>query len=835
MLLKTKSTSVIINFRQLLLYICIFIGFWYLIFILVFLLLPKREKEILIQNPQTGLGLGQCHWVRGPFNTNTGVKWGYSSSTPFQFVAGEGDSWAAIEPVKGEFHFNQIHSEVNNAKSRGKKVMLQIQVADKQNKEHNVPKWAINEGVETYISSSCGDLSYSRNKSDWVWDDGTKNSVKPVWNNPQYVDQSEAVLLKSDGTTTTNPNEASKVRFSTKIAAVWDPRFRDYYGKALVALRNEFQNDISNGTITAIAMMSGGESGECILGAKCAAWDSSCNPDVLNASCPAVLSLAKFVQAQHYPNLTVEQVASNVIAKKSNCVSSNVVPDTKVQLCTEANQANCPTEYGSYCFVFDDYFIQAEKSLIQQYVTIFNPTPVVWQQGSGLSGTGRVNKIIESWMNTNFKANIWMKFNGWGPRDTKMWSRNFSQYSQIGARGYEPDHPNSFSKLKYWKGKEEEGKLAIINAIKNGIVGDKSSYLCMQSNFFVDPPVDIGNGLLSNQYYFNPQDQSSDCVSSEINVAQYGVGFCPGYLNNVMQANVPVIPNETARPTITTVPTSSPTTRPTATPSPTSTANPTNTPVPTSPPTNVPNPTATVAPTATPGTGGITFSCTGNSFSNATLCSNDDNNLTINTPKVLVANCSQDRKCEYVCNSGYTFNNGTCTLATTTTYNCVGTIPSHSQACPGYHDGLTMDMSVLLLDSCSGNVTCVYTCNSGYHRVNQQCVANTNPTSTAIPTSTPTPTPTPNNQSQTTYACYDRCQYDSQCSNSLLCRSVDGTNRCINIECPKESDCSCNPTTPQQPGLPQAGYMPASLRIILLLSVLGLVGTAAFTFKRKRL
>jgi len=297
---------------------------------------------------------------------------------------------------------------------------------------------------------------------------------------------------------------------------------------------------------------------------------------------------------------------------------------------------------------------------------------------------------------------------------------------------------------------------------------------------------------------------------------------------------------DTPQPTNPPAPTA--TASPTTTPRPTSTAHPTNTPAPTSSPTNVPNPTATATPTATPGTGGITFSCTGNSFSNATLCSHDGDNLTINTPKALVFSCTADRKCEYVCNNGYVFSNGSCNLTSSpspgSNYSCVGTVPAHSQACPGYHDGLTMDMSILLLDSCSGNVTCVYTCNSGYHRVNQQCVANTNPTSTAIPTSTPTitptPTPTPNNQSQTTYACYDRCQYDSQCNNSLLCRSVDGTNRCINIECPKESDCSCSPTTPKEPGLPQAGYMPASLRIILLLSVLGLVGTAAFMFKRKR-
>lgn len=53
------------------------------------------------------------------------------------------------------------------------------------------------------------------------------------------------------------------------------------------------------------------------------------------------------------------------------------------------------------------------------------------------------------------------------------------------------------------------------------------------------------------------------------------------------------------------------------------------------------------------------FSCFGATPANSGLCTNDDAGLTVDTAKTLVASCGAP-KCEYTCNSGYTFSNGAC-------------------------------------------------------------------------------------------------------------------------------------------------------------------------------
>lgn len=516
----------------------------------------------------TGPGLGQCHWIGGPYMSYSSLKWGYSQSTPFIFENDGGDSWAAIEQQKGQYNFTQLHGEVDAAKGKGKSVWLNISVANLANKEHNVPKWLLDQGVETPIGV-CGNLDDWVNKS-YVspWDDGTVNSVKPVWDNPKYVDQSEAALYDVNGNITTNTDTAETVYFQAKFPAVWDPLFRENFADVLNAMKNEFQTEIDDGVVQAIVMHSGGTFGESGLGATCAAWGTDCTPDVLNSQCPFIQSMAKIVRDQHYPELTVDQVAQQYISKKSNCDPSNVVPGNKVQLCE--GQTDCPTDYWSYCFVFDDYFIQAMKLLISTYVGTFSPTPVVWQDGSGLSGTGRTSNVLQTWMADTYGNRVWFKFNGWGPQDSFFWTRDFNRYAGIGAHGYEVGGYGAFSKEYYAENAQkwcdmylstecdgdesclpavcktvplntdEVGRTAVSMAIKKGIVEDKSSYLCMQTTFYdISPTDEDSDGLKENLYFFNPDDNSEDCSSSEINVSTYGYGFCPGYLNHILQANVP--------------------------------------------------------------------------------------------------------------------------------------------------------------------------------------------------------------------------------------------------------------------------------------------------------
>lgn len=60
------------------------------------------------------------------------------------------------------------------------------------------------------------------------------------------------------------------------------------------------------------------------------------------------------------------------------------------------------------------------------------------------------------------------------------------------------------------------------------------------------------------------------------------------------------------------------------------------------------------------------FSCTGNTpDSHAVMCQGDNTGLTADTPKTLVQDCTDGTKCEFVCMSGYHYDNGTCVADTT--------------------------------------------------------------------------------------------------------------------------------------------------------------------------
>jgi len=58
-----------------------------------------------------------------------------------------------------------------------------------------------------------------------------------------------------------------------------------------------------------------------------------------------------------------------------------------------------------------------------------------------------------------------------------------------------------------------------------------------------------------------------------------------------------------------------------------------------------------------------------------------------------------------------------------------------------------------------------------------------------VPSGTPTPTPT-----ISVPECWDECT--DECSGDLVCQEVDGTDRCVNEDCPEEEDCECPGTTP---------------------------------------
>jgi len=519
----------------------------------------KKVNASASQSP----GLGQCHSLTSPFNSNPGVGWGYSAGIYFNLT--KGDGWAAVEKQPGIFDFTLQKEEIIQAKNAGKKIWLELQVASKNNKEHNVPKWAIDSGVETGVFSLCGNdfLKY-----EW-------STIEPYWNNPDLIDQSEAIRYVE--------NSKEYVKLPKKIAAVWDPKFQQYYLKAVKALRDEFQNDIQNGTIEAFNIHSGGNFGEHYIVADCDFWEKDCLPDIINPDCPVIQSMGR-----------IKGKTPQYIASRSNCDPRNIIPGNDPILC---DSLNCPTENGRACYVFDDYYIQALKELISKEIEIFNSggtnLPLVWQDGSGLSHSGRTNTILKKWMNNTYGSRIWFKWNGWGPNHVKNNTMGFNIFGTTTKHGYEPVAPYSSSRTYFKKtansqlwcdematqkppecshtplNGEEIGRIAIAQAIRKGILEDKSSFLCMQNSYFDTNSLQTRtNGKLGNEYYFNPNDNTQNCVNSEINVSAYGVGFCPGYLNYVFsQADAPVPPPP--------VPTSYP--NPTITPNPNTTLTPTPT------------------------------------------------------------------------------------------------------------------------------------------------------------------------------------------------------------------------------------------------------------------
>ncbi|HOU23466.1 MAG TPA: DNRLRE domain-containing protein [Anaerolineae bacterium] len=83
----------------------------------------------------SGQGLGQCHWVDPSILSNPLISWAYDS--------GWGNvSWTAIEPQPGVFNFTRLDAEVNKARTRGKKIWIQVLTT-----EGMTPQWARNAGV----------------------------------------------------------------------------------------------------------------------------------------------------------------------------------------------------------------------------------------------------------------------------------------------------------------------------------------------------------------------------------------------------------------------------------------------------------------------------------------------------------------------------------------------------------------------------------------------------------------------------------------------------------------------------------------------------------------
>lgn len=212
----------------------------------------------------------------------------------------------------------------------------------------------------------------------------------------------------------------------------------------------------------------------------------------------------------------------------------------------------------------------------------------------------------------------------------------------------------------------------------------------------------------------------------------------------------------------------------------------------------------------------------------ATVCPSDDTSLTVSTPSTVVTACSAPAgsapKCEYTCNSGYVKSGNTCIAAV-----CTG-IPSATIAtvCPSDDTNLTVNTTSKIVAACSapnGSAPkCEYTCNTGYSydSVNKTCIPATgscgnnqidageycdygktmpNCTTDADGYNCNGPLP---HLCSTTCQWNGACAYDSQCPDNSCqngtCEMTNGT--CVyTFKTPVPSGCcttnaQCNTSTP---------------------------------------
>ncbi len=80
-------------------------------------------------------GLGQCHWLDPSILSIPYVSWAYDAG---QTASG----WAAIEPQEGVFNWAPLDAEIAKARSRGKRIWLELLTTEGQ-----TPQWARDAGV----------------------------------------------------------------------------------------------------------------------------------------------------------------------------------------------------------------------------------------------------------------------------------------------------------------------------------------------------------------------------------------------------------------------------------------------------------------------------------------------------------------------------------------------------------------------------------------------------------------------------------------------------------------------------------------------------------------
>ncbi len=114
---------------------------------------------------------------------------------------------------------------------------------------------------------------------------------------------------------------------------------------------------------------------------------------------------------------------------------------------------------------------------------------------------------------------------------------------------------------------------------------------------------------------------------------------------------------------------------------------------------------STIITCAGPSPTTVPFACTGTQPANTSIYANDDTGLTQNL-SWQYADPNTNRKCQYYCSTGYEWDGNSCEPVG---YVCTGSIPAGGAACSNDDTGLTSNLAWLQVANCNNNRKCQYT------------------------------------------------------------------------------------------------------------------------------
>jgi hypothetical protein len=248
------------------------------------------------------------------------------------------------------------------------------------------------------------------------------------------------------------------------LPLIWTAKYQEFFGEALEAMANEFEQTKYDDFIEAVIIQGGGTYGEMNLGhANCEVGDPECTtPDVLDPYNPFVKSIA-----------SAYGLPASDVAIQYPCFFAGI------------------SDYP--CYMFDTLFIDSVDRTINLYRKYFHRRPLVLQLGIGLSGQGRVPAEAARYAacDPNKLGNqVWTKYNGWDPGHS-----GWSGYSRYTRTGYEVGHANLFTRS------EGLGRTSVGELLPS-IPGN--SFLCLTDKFFTNP----------SEFYFSLNDCNDPNIAS---------------------------------------------------------------------------------------------------------------------------------------------------------------------------------------------------------------------------------------------------------------------------------------------------------------------------------